>query len=30
MSASTKNKKAAELGIPIINEQEFLNMIDQK
>jgi DNA ligase (NAD+) len=30
MSASTKNKKATELGIPIITEQEFLNMIAQK
>jgi DNA ligase (NAD+) len=28
-SGSAKNKKAQELGIPIINEEQFLAMLDQ-
>jgi DNA ligase (NAD+) len=29
-SGSSKNKKAGELGVPIINEEQFLSMIDEK
>ena len=27
-SGSSKNKKAAELGIPVIDEDEFLKLLD--
>ena len=29
-SKSSKNKKAAELGVPIISEQDFLEMLKGK
>jgi DNA ligase (NAD+) len=30
LSGSSKNKKARELGIPIIDEDDFLNLINSK
>ena len=30
MSGSSKNKKAKELGIPIITEEEFLKLTEQE